>query len=247
MGQQLAGTMGKCQIGERTNQLDFSFIGIERPDLTNIFFTFTNFKNPWSSVTMNSVRVDSYNSPNCEGNGQTIQRASSLAFYSEITPYANVKISSSSNILGDSDPATEVTFEITPAFTTSKTGSGEFSILFPSWFEQIGKTNMMYNERDKDFCRSEAFELVTSRADLISQRLKISYINMKQEFITGRTFTIICRGFRNPIYQAQWKGFMLTMYDQEDPPNAIETTGRDLTFDSNGFLPAKISLQGMRI
>ena len=40
---------------------------------------------------------------------------------------------------------------------------------------------------------------------------------------------------------------MLTMYDQEDPPNAIETTGRDLTFDSSGFLPAKISLQGMRI
>jgi len=106
---------------------------------------------------------------------------------------------------------------------------------------------MMYNERDKDFCRSEAFELVSSRADLISQRLRITYINMKQEFITGRTFSITCRGFRNPIYEAEWKGFMFTMYDQEDPPNAIETTGRDLIFNSIGFLPAKISLQGMRI
>jgi len=72
---------------------------------------------------------------------------------------------------------------------------------------------MMYNERDRDFCRSEAFELVSSRADLISQRLKIQYINMRAEYITGKTFTITCRGFRNPIYQDEWKGFMLTMYD----------------------------------
>ena len=69
MAQLKAGTMGKCQIGERTNQLDFSFVNIERTDLTNIFFTFTGFKNPWSSVTMNSVRVDSYSGPDCVGNG----------------------------------------------------------------------------------------------------------------------------------------------------------------------------------
>jgi hypothetical protein len=104
---------------------------------------------------------------------------------------------------------------------------------------------MMYNERDRDMCSSEAFDLVSSRADIISQRLSIKYTNMKTEYISGKEISIICRGFRNPIYQKQWPGFMLTLYDAEQPPNAIESTGRDVFIDTNGFKPAQISSQGL--
>ena len=41
-----------CRIGETESDLLFNFKDIESPDLTQIIFEFTNFHNPWSSVTV---------------------------------------------------------------------------------------------------------------------------------------------------------------------------------------------------
>ena len=41
-----------CEIGEYENQLKFNFRDIENQELTNIFFEFTNFRNPWSAITI---------------------------------------------------------------------------------------------------------------------------------------------------------------------------------------------------
>ncbi len=165
MGQKLV-DMGECKIGTNANQLEFTFTNVE-PQLTQIFFTFTNFKNPWSSITLNSVRVDSF-SGKCEGDPQATQRSSPLNFYSSFLPAENVKLSSSSTVTGDSSPAVTLIIKFTPILTTSLVGRGEFSLVMPSWFDKPGKTNMMYNERDRDQCRSEAFDLISSEADIIS-------------------------------------------------------------------------------
>ncbi len=65
-------------------------------------------------------------------------------------PTSNIKLSSSSTVIGDSSPAVELTIRFTPYFTTSKLGRGEISLVIPTWFDKVGKTNMMYNERDRD-------------------------------------------------------------------------------------------------
>ncbi len=168
--------MGECKIGTNANQLEFTFTNLE-PQLTQIFFTFSNFKNPWSSITLTSVRVDSFKGK-CEGSPQATQRSSPLNFYSSFLPADNVKLSSSSTITGDSSPAVTLTIKFTPNLTTSLVGRGEFSLVIPTWFDKPGKTNMMYNERDRDQCRSDVFDLISSEADIISQRLRIKYANM---------------------------------------------------------------------
>lgn len=61
----------KCQIGQTTNSIQFSFDKFSRPDLTQVIFKFTNFRNPWSASTIESIRIDSYSSSDCTGEAES--------------------------------------------------------------------------------------------------------------------------------------------------------------------------------
>jgi len=69
-------------------------------------------------------------------------------------PDSNIKITSSSKVLGDSNPAVEMTLKFKPALSTSKSGRGMIQLVIPYWFNVLNKLNMMFNELDRNSCSS---------------------------------------------------------------------------------------------
>jgi len=53
--------------------------------------------------------------------------------------------------------------------------------------------------------------------------------------ISGAEITITCRGFKNPISEGEWRGFQLTLFDDEGVSNTIEFSSSNIAFDSRGF------------
>jgi len=43
----------------------FNFLGLSRNDFTDISFEFSNFKNPYSAITMNDIKFNVYNDAAC--------------------------------------------------------------------------------------------------------------------------------------------------------------------------------------
>lgn len=104
--------------------LKFRFHEIAKPELTNIFFDFDNFLNPWSTVTIESINIKVYRSNDCTGNPEDSQETPPVTFWPIDMPDSAVKLMSTSDILGDSSPNVNITISITPTFTVSKTGRG---------------------------------------------------------------------------------------------------------------------------
>lgn len=98
-----------------------------------------------------------------------------MTFYALEIPESSVQITSSSKVLGDSDPAIEVTFKIKPPKWTSKDGIGLISIGFPKWYNVRGKNNMMYNDKARDKCRSPDMRITASTPRKTSRSLEIRY------------------------------------------------------------------------
>ena len=198
-----------CSIGGTyRNELLFSFQGIKRTDLTDISFQFTNFANPWSAITIESIRVSSYKTPDCSGDAQSSETITEETFYPAEVPAANFQISSSSDILGDSDPQNTVTFKYLPASTTSKDGKGIISIRLPNWYNVQGKRNMMFSEKAQNTCEAGIdpdtgapdMRIISSTPDVFSTSLIIRYDQMDPQKIAGSELVIKCKGFKNPIF-----------------------------------------------
>ena len=129
-------------------------------------------------------------------------------------PKDNVKLTSSSQVLGDSDPNVSMTVQVTPIFIVSKTGKGMIQLKIPEWYKVGNKNNMMFNEQDRDSCTSDDFFVESSRPSLLLQSLTIMYSDLKPELWDGsKPITFKCRGFRNPIVPVKWSGFRLSLYD----------------------------------
>jgi hypothetical protein len=88
--------------------------------------------------------------------------------------------------------------------------------------------------------------ILSSAPDLITRNLKIFYKAMAKEKIVGGELEIVCQSFKNPIYQKEWAGFVISMYDSEPIPNPISVSDI-LSFNSNGFKPALIPRNGLTI
>ena len=116
-----------CDIGQ-PNELLFSFQGISRPDLTNIGFEFTNFKNPWSAITIQSIRVASYRSTDCSGDAESSKKIGSATFFPQEVSEENFSLVSTTTVLGNDDPANEVIFRLRPTFPFSLDGTGLITI-----------------------------------------------------------------------------------------------------------------------
>ena len=82
-------------------------------------------------------------------------------------PTSAVTLTSSSDVLGDSDPNVSLTVKMKPIFTVSKTGKGMIQLKIPYWYVVANKNNMMFNEQDRDSCTSEP---VTGRKYASSRR-----------------------------------------------------------------------------
>lgn len=64
---------------------------------------------------------------------------------------------------------------------------------------------------------------------------------------TSATFSITCTGFKNPISQGLFYGFIFTSYDNElNPPNEIEKS-ESVAIDASNYLPAAISAAVLNI
>ena len=221
-------------------------MSIEAVELTDIRVEITNFLNPHSSITVTSLRVSSYRSRDCSGDAESSTSMNEANFFPLYTPEENFAMSASSNVLGDSDPANTITFKFTPVYSTSPDARGLIGINLPSWYNVQGKLNMMYNEQARNKCTSDDMEITSSEPGLINRNLMIAYKNMKPDKIKGGELTIVCQGFKNPIYQKKWPGFVISVYDSERIPNVISTTDF-LSFDATTFEPAIIPRNGLTI
>ena len=117
-----------CEVNTGGNSLLFSFQDIQKPELTEISIQFTNFINPWSAISIQSIRVSSYISSDCSGDQQSSQDLSPLSFEQQLMPATQVDITSSSTVLGDHLPSNIVTFKFTPSTTMSRSGRGTIRI-----------------------------------------------------------------------------------------------------------------------
>lgn len=125
----------KCEVSADLYSLKFSFEEIIAPELTDILFTFTNFINPWSAVTVSSISIKSYANSECNDPAASSLALDSRKFYAVAIPEAKVSVTSTSNIIGDSDAANTATFKFTPTKTLSRDGRGSLDIGIPKWYE----------------------------------------------------------------------------------------------------------------
>lgn len=73
--------------------------------------------------------------------------------------------------------------------------------------------------------------IIQSDADQMNQKVKIVYDQLQQEFRANKKITVVCPGFKNPIYQGKWPGFEIQLYDSENNPNQINTS-ENVSFDA---------------
>lgn len=135
-----------CEIGDQTNQLKFRFHDIENQELTNIFFEFSKFRNPWSAITVQSIRINAFRDKDCLVGPESSRQTPPVTFWPKYLESKNVLITSTSNVLGDSSPNLNMTITWTPTVTVSKTGRGMIQVSIPLWYDVANKNNMMFNE-----------------------------------------------------------------------------------------------------
>jgi len=228
------------------NELFFSFQGITNPGVTELIFDFTNFQNPWSDISIESVRINSYSSADCSGNAQSSITASPLNFFPQQMPDANVILSSSSNVLG-ADQGVDLTVKFTPGFTTSLNGNGMIELIMPMWYTVQNKNNMAYNEQDRNTCSSPDFEVISSTPTLMTRNVLVTYKGLDKTKHKGSQLTLVCRGYKNPIVAAKQSGFKISLFDNEPSPHMIEYTSTDLFLNATEFLPADLQPQDIQI
>ena len=62
---------------------------------------------------------------------------------------------------------------------------------------------------------------------------------MEPDKFSGQELTIVCRGFKNPIYEKIWQGFFIIFFDSEPSRNPIEQS-ESVGFNAVGFTPAQV-------
>lgn len=130
-------------------------------------------------------------------------------------------------------------FSFKPATTLSKSGSGMFRLHIPHWFEVGSKVNFMYNVEASNACSSEQMKITRSTPSILDRHITILYEDMEEEYYSGKTITIKCTQFFNPIYQKVWEGFSIGTYDDEVWPSEIESS-EVIGIDATDFVPASI-------
>ena len=136
-----------CRIGEKDNELLFNFSGFRKSRLKQLTFYITNFRNPWSAITLESNRIMSYDNSDCSGSVVSSKKIGDHTYYPLTLPSGSFKITSSTDVLGYADLSNEVIFKWTPQYTMGVDGRGKISIRIPNWYNVRGKLNMMFNEK----------------------------------------------------------------------------------------------------
>ena len=160
----------RCSIGNSNNESQFSLFDITCPEKAQILLEVTNFQNPWSAITVSSIRLYAFGQDTCFGTDKIgSDPISAHKFYPKTMPESNIEISSSSNVLGYSKLDNAVTFKFTPVYTSSPTKNGLIVIDFPSWYEVAGSLNMMFNELMVNSCSSPDMRILASKASLVAK------------------------------------------------------------------------------
>ena len=160
----------RCGIGNNNNELQFSLFDITCPEKAQILLEVTNFQNPWSAITVSSIRLYAFGQDTCFGTDKIgSDPISAHKFYPKTMPESNIEISSSSNVFGYSKLDNAVTFKFTPFYSTSPTKNGRIVIDFPLWFDVADDLNMMFNELAKDTCTSPDFNVRSSDANIVAK------------------------------------------------------------------------------
>ena len=177
----------KCDIGDSNNEIQFSLYDITCPETPQILFEITNFNNPWSATTIDSIRLFAFGQDICFGNDKIgSDPITPHKFYPKtMLKSDNIKISSSNNVFGYSGSDNAVTFKFTPTYSTSPTKNGMILIEFPLWFDVAGDSNMMFTESKKNSCTSPDFNVISSFPNKVSRHLTITYDSMADDKVKG--------------------------------------------------------------
>ena len=160
----------RCDIGTSNNELQFSLYDITCPETPQILFEITNFHNPWSAITISSIRLYAYDQDFCIGSDKIgSDPISAHKFYPKTMLESKIAISSSNNVLGYSELDNAVTFKFTPVYSTSPTKNGMILIDFPLWFDVADDLNMMFTETAKNTCTSPDFNVISSFPNLAAK------------------------------------------------------------------------------
>jgi hypothetical protein len=74
----------------------------------------------------------------------------------------------------------------------------------------------MYSEEAVDKCTSA--HVTISSSNFVMGNLRIIYEAVTPGYSSGKTISISCLGYKNPIYPDLWNGFRITLYDKQSFP-----------------------------
>lgn len=154
--------------------------------MAQIIFSFTNFYNPWSAVTIESISVKSYANSDCQDPAAASVPVDKKEFYAVAIPTSAVSVTSTGTEIGDSSPENTATFKFTPTTTLSKDGRGSIDISIPEWYTQRGSSSMMFQQNPASDCVSDQMTITRSEPSLRFQNIIIDYKDMKEEAISGQ-------------------------------------------------------------
>jgi len=127
----------------------------------------------------------------------------------------------------------------------------------PIWYTSPddGSITRIYDSDSIDKCTSPDKSLgLTIKGSFFSDSINtlfITYRDLAANKRNGEELTIECSGFKNPIYQKLWKGFVITFFDNEGTEttsarfssgNILESSSADVALDTLEFLPATIPI-----
>ena len=88
------------------------------------------------------------------------------------------------------------------------------------------------SQDSNDWCFSPCFTVVNQGWQLEQNTIELKYNKMPENCIRGVDIKITCPGFNNPVYKEIWEGFIISTYDSDLSPAAIEdseSVGLDAT------------------
>jgi hypothetical protein len=98
-------------------------------------------------------------------------------------PIENIKMSTSSNVLGDKTSANTLTFSWTPKTTMNPSGAGSITMEMPFWYKIKDTGVYMYDSVAKNKCSSTCMQVTAS--ELSNSLILIKYDNMLESCIKG--------------------------------------------------------------
>ena len=129
--------------------------------------------------------------------------------------------------------------QLTKQKTVSSKGDGQIWMTLPYWYDVGDSTDWPYDAVDGcEFDSSIGGTIISS--EFASGTLKMTYYNLPENYWSGETIKISCKGFKNPIEPISVQGYTLTTYDSSEPNPYKIDAAFNVEFDGTALQPVTI-------